>query len=622
MTVLGPVRQFRENVAKLPREEILALIKDQDPELIKGINRIEWVFRNKLTHLTWQNGDPVLERDLTNEELALILDPPFMVDPELSRIGMTEEQQYELFVASDPVLWAKTYVNANPRVYQILMMRDESLRKLLRCGRRAGKTWTLAILLLHFCYVNEGVNCLVMAPMKNQVALIHKEVNKLCEDSIVKESIERSVTTPQHLIEFRNGSQILMLTTGVRSAGKSDGARGQEANLIVLDEMDYMGEDDLDAIYVMLMDTQEGKPPKKLIAASTPTGRREKFYHWSRSDRFQEFWFPSYVIPTFSKAMEEEFHEEYDEMGYRHEVEADWGEDVEGVYPRKYIDRAFKEDWTYHEGRMSARSTYLMGVDWDKYGAGPNIVVLEYCHENYEDERFQGKIRVAFREEIPRSEYVLTEAVDRVIELNNKFQPEFIAVDRGAGEVQVELLHKHGMDHPHTNLKKRVKGISFSSSVEVRDPATREKVKKDTKVFMVESLRALLERGGIMFPSFDEELYLQLISYVVVRTTASGRPVFEASGSQADHAHDALILAVLMFVQNFDDLFKQRYATFGKAFSNNLIDSDPDMEEKRRRDSDSDDRDSPSGRTIHTRRSLGGVPRRRSSSRPIVRKSF
>lgn len=335
--------------------------------------------------------------------------------------------------------------------------------------------------------------------------------------------------------------------------------------------MDYMHADDLDALYAMLQKTAEDQPDKVLMGASTPTGRRERFWEWCNSNRFKEFWFPSYCNPFFSKDQEDEFREQYSESGYRHEIEADWGEDSEGVYPRKYVDRAFiAPSWSYDAEITSARSFFTIGVDWDKYGAGTNIVVVESCAENYEDPRFRNRTRVIYREEIIRSEYTLTKAVDRIVDLNNIFQPKHIYVDRGYGEVQVELLHKKGVEDPRSGLKEKVKGISFAESIEIRDPYTKLLVKKEMKPFMVDNLRQFLEREAILFPESDEELYLQLISYVVVRTTQTGRPVFEAAGSAMDHAHDALMLALLAITQNYGELSKVNYATNTETFSNNF----------------------------------------------------
>ena len=573
LSISNKTKKFRQDLERLSREDLLEIIKAQDIETYKQINRIEWVFENKLTHLNWADGSQIINRPLTNKELSLLVDEPFEIDEDLLDLGVSAEQQRQIHVAKDPCVWARQFLSAETRVYQTLILRDPSLRKVLRAGRRLGKTFSMAVYLLHYSYTHKDGRCLVIAPMKSHVELIYQEILRLAsKNEIVMNSITRKVTSPQFMIQFSNGSTIRFFTSGMRSGGKSDVARGQEAHVIVLDEMDYMHADDLDALYAMLQKTAEDQPDKVLIGASTPTGRRERFWEWCRSSRFKEFWFPSYCNPYFSKDQEDEFREQYSEIGYRHEIEADWGEDAEGVYPRKYVDKAFIEpSWNYDPEMTSARSFHTIGVDWDKYGAGTNIVVLEVCSDTYEDPRFRNKVKLAYREEIERSEYTLTKAVSRIVELNDIFMPKHIYVDRGYGEVQVELLHKYGVENPISGLKTKVKGVSFSETIDIRDPYTKQLVKKEIKPYMVDNLRQYLEKESIVFPGKDDEMFMQLISYVVVRTTQTGRPVFEAGGSAVDHAHDALILALLSITQNYSDLHKARFATNTESFSNTFF---------------------------------------------------
>ena len=620
---MDKTKLFRKQLEQLSREDLLEIIQAQDPEYIKQIKRIEWVFQNKLSHLNWADGTPVTERNFTNRQLSLLVDEPFEVDKELLEAGISAEQQRQIHIAKDPCRWAKHFLGAETRVYQTLILRDPALRKVLRAGRRLGKTFTMAIYLLHYSYTHRDGRSLVIAPMKTQVELIYQEINRLAsKNTIVSNSITRKVTSPQFMIEFSNGSTIRFFTSGMRSGGKSDVARGQEAHIIVLDEMDYMHADDLDALYAMLQKTAEDQPDKVLIGASTPTGRRERFWEWCKSDRFTEYWYPSYCNPFFSKEQEDEFREQYSESGYRHEIEADWGEDSEGVYPRKYVDRAFIEpSWSYIPEIQSARSFFTIGADWDKYGAGTNIVVLEACAENYEDERFRGKVRVAYREEIAKSEYTLTNGVNRLVDLNEIFQPKHIYIDRGYGEVQVELLRKYGTENPRSNLRDRVKGIGFGETIEIRDPYTKLPIKKEIKPYMVDNLTQYLEREAIVFPVSDEELYMQLISYVVVRTTQTGRPVFEAGGSAVDHAHDALMLALLAITQNYGDFSKPKVATNTESFSNTFFMPKNNFKKS---DDDTDDGDKKSSIIISTDRNAKLMPSfaKKSVTKRVSRKMF
>jgi hypothetical protein len=76
-------KNFRNKLEQLSKEDLLEIIKAQDPEAIKQINRIEWVFENKLQHLSWADGEKIESRPITNKELALLVDEPFEVDNNL-----------------------------------------------------------------------------------------------------------------------------------------------------------------------------------------------------------------------------------------------------------------------------------------------------------------------------------------------------------------------------------------------------------------------------------------------------------------------------------------------------------------------------------------------------------
>lgn len=582
---LSPLKsglEFRKRIAKLSREEILSIVERQNPELVEEVEHIEWAFANKLGHLTDDNGCSLADRRLTNAELALLVDEPFEEDPQLTAIGMDRNKQYEFHLVKDPVLFSRAFLNQEPRAYQIIPLREPNNRKVMRFGRRAGKTFTLAVLLIHYSFMNKSGRCLVMTPMKSQAELLYAEINNIIEASIevVRNSRTRYVTAPQYVIDFSNGSKISFFTTGMKSGNKSDVARGQEAHIIVLDEMDYMGPEDIDAVYAMLQQTSKNQAEKLLIAASTPTGQRSRFWQWctGRTNdgklkrRFTEFYFPSYCNPLWTDEREEEMREYYAPNPYRREIEADWGESAEGVYPRKLVDAAFNyADWKYVADITSATTFYTIGVDWDKYGAGVNIVVMEVFPQGHSDQRFAGRMRVVYREEMPKEQFALLKAVDRVVELNTRFRPTHIYIDRGFGETQLELLHKYGMEHPQTRLHKIVKGWQFSETVEQLDPFTKQPTKKMIKPLMVDNLGTLLEKARILFPTHDEDLYQQLTAYILVKTSESGKPVFEMAGGLPDHAHDALLLAAFAVSHNYDDLFRLKYATSAKSFSNEIL---------------------------------------------------
>ena len=45
---MDKTKLFRKQLEQLSREDLLEIINAQDPEYVKQINRIEWVFKSKI----------------------------------------------------------------------------------------------------------------------------------------------------------------------------------------------------------------------------------------------------------------------------------------------------------------------------------------------------------------------------------------------------------------------------------------------------------------------------------------------------------------------------------------------------------------------------------------------
>lgn len=68
-----------------------------------------------------------------------------------------------------------------------------------------------------------------------------------------------------------------------------------------------------------------------------------------------------------------------------------------------------------------------------KYGAASSILILDY-------DVALNKFKVFKRVEVPRSEYTYDNAVNKIVELNEIYNPSFIYVDRGSGEIFAPLF--------------------------------------------------------------------------------------------------------------------------------------------------------------------------------------
>lgn len=416
--------------------------------------------------------------------------------------------------------------------------------------------------------VNRQYVAMFVAPYENQIRLIFDRIRELIDSSpLIAEMVESSTKNP-YAVRLKNGSKILGFTTGASSNSGGASLRGQRADFIICDEMDYMGDGDFENIRMLAAERED----IRICVSSTPTGHRGAFWTVCQPDSgYSEHFHPSTHNPNWSDEMEAEFRAELTEVGYLHEVMAEFGTEESGVFNKNKVDAAREFDnFAYEQltqiqdfvrqkegrgipkyfmptGRSYPKNIFrTMAVDWDKYGAASSILVLDF------DMQFN-KFRIINRTEIPKSEYTYDNAVNKIVDLNEIYNPSWIYVDRGAGEYQIERLHIIGDQHPETGLKVKVKGFSFSNRLPVVDPISKKTTQEPLKPFMVNQLAIAFERGRIMLSPYDDLIYRQLTNYTVVRIGQNGTPIFT---DVDEHFVDALGLAYLAFVLEFPDITK------------------------------------------------------------------
>ncbi len=462
---------------------------------------------------------------------------------------LTPQQLEELQVLLDPIKFARAHFDWEARWYQKMILHGtlKHNRILARWGRRTGKTEALCVHCLWYAFTHENAVCLVAAPYEAQVRLVFKKAREFAKkSSIIQSCIVVDRRHPEYL-EFSNGSVITGFTAGTKAGSDAGSARGQRADWLYLDEMDYLSEGDVVTLTAI---AAEDSARIGIWASSTPTGRRSMFFDWCMSTQgptklivppgehqgpiWTQYYFPTTVIPNWGPESEAEYRVMYHDIAYTHEILADFGEEMIGVFNKADVDAAL-QDYQYDRSPKH-HAVRTIGVDWDKYSSGSQIVVVEY------DEDIN-KYKVLYRIEIPRSERTLSNAVKTIVGLDAKYNPTHIYVDRGYGEMQVEALTE--------KLGKKVRGVSLSEKIDVVDPVTKLLDKKHIKPFMVNNAQLLFERGLIWLSKHDDLLLHQILDYQVVRQTALGQPVFT---SENEHALDAMMLALLAFTIEHRDI--------------------------------------------------------------------
>jgi len=510
---------------------------------------------------------------------AMAMDPAFMFDPiedyykklipKQLRAVLSEEEIMEIVEYYDPVTWAKNnlYVNYGgwePRTskngfpYQGQMVRSISKRIVTRAGRRIGKSASLSVRIVHRAFTwkptkEKGTyNIVIFTPNQSQVNVIFKMIEELIDgnDELLnmcgrEAKSKRKVPTrksPITSLELNNGVTITGYVSG------SSAVRGSAADFLVLDEASFLTSEDTDAVIALINEHQD----VELWVSSTPKGHKDYFYDRVHDKTFVGFYFPTDKFhPEWSLQMETDFRNQLTISGYNHEVLAAFSDDGDTVFQAQFV-KAAQKDYAYAEQIEQPDWLYAMGVDWNDAENGTQIVIIGY---NIKDKRY----KVVDKSSVHIAGWTQTKAVADIVKLNNKWKCDFIYADYGHGSAQIERLHEIGLySAPNSQSRKLIhaKSINYSSSIEVIDPWTKERVKKQTKSYMVNNAVRIFENEFIDISINDQLLIDQLSGYIIEKFTPSGVPVYGKDPKVGDHMLDAVMLGLFAFHMEYSSLIK------------------------------------------------------------------
>lgn len=452
------------------------------------------------------------------------------------------------------------------RPYQAKMLRCTSKRKICRIGRQSGKTEVLVVdaalhgVLQPYHTPGKRYRIVVIAPYQSQVEVFYERLLELFNQSPdFGEVVKKARRSPTWTIELKNGTIYRFFTAGVSSASHSNSVRGQTADVLIFDEADMLGEEDINSALAPIINL-----PEALIwMSSTPTGKREMFYKNCKSKFWKEYHFSSYVNPNWSPEQEALFRDQCTEMGYIHEILAEFGEQEQGVFQVRYVQRA-QRDYEYGSLAYNPLWHYTMGIDWNDARNGINISVLGF-------DPSRNVFQLVWRDIINKTEFTQLEACQQVVDLNALWHPIAIYADAGYGKTQIEVLHNfsgaalsdpnRGPRHPDAKIKDILKKYDFGSSLEVFDFWSKNKIKKDAKAFMVESAVRRFETGDILIPRGDALLERQMLNYIVDHVSQNGRTVYKSDDpvNIGDHLLDSFMLAIVGYILEATPLGKPVY---------------------------------------------------------------
>lgn len=209
-----------------------------------------------------------------------------------------------------------------PHREQRRFISSQAKRKVIRAGRRGGKTTGAAILAVKAFLA--GRRILYAAPTEEQVGKFWRECKRALQEPIHHKVFYKNET--KHLIELAGTEQCIRAKT----AWNEDTLRGDYADLLILDEYQLMDPDAWELVGAPMLLDNNGDAvfiyTKKRGLKGRHAGELFKKAEESSNGRWAAFNFSSHANPHLSKVALEEITQDMTRLAYREEV---LGEEVE-----------------------------------------------------------------------------------------------------------------------------------------------------------------------------------------------------------------------------------------------------------------------------------------------------
>ena len=231
-----------------------------------------------------------------------------------------------------------------PHDKQIEFLRSTAKRKVIRAGRRGGKTYGVSIYAVEKFL--EGKRVLYATPTQEQVDRFWYLV---CES--LREPIEQGIfykNETKHLIELAGTEQRIRAKT----AWNADTLRGDFADELILDEFQLMNEDTWGVVGApMLMDNNGNAifiytPPSlqsRSVTKANDPQHAAKLFKKAAADttgRWQAFHFSTYDNPYIDKAVIDDLANDMSSIAYRMEIMAEDIDEAPGaLWKRSNIEK-------------------------------------------------------------------------------------------------------------------------------------------------------------------------------------------------------------------------------------------------------------------------------------------
>lgn len=417
----------------------------------------------------------------------------------------------------------------------------------------SGKSYSQIILSLYhaICFERRVID--VFSPSSTQISQWFQVLDEFIKTNPVVEMMHdkagKNSNVPEPHRSFVNGSKI---RGHIMALGAEKGKAGITSDVVFVDEAQDMSVEAWRIIDpIIIGDLYRTDQIKAYITGTIkePSGKFYEKIFKEKSDKAKRQTIIKIPIKDNIEYTEEQVEQirleivsgENGLQSWISEYMLELGSSDMSLFPKRFIDAA-QRDYKYGPHLVNRRLHRFVGVDWDKVGAGTNIVVVQYNQETRE-------VQTIWREEIPQSEFTYTIAVNRLFEIWDQFAADCMIVDAGSGEMQYEQL-KLGAQMRRSTLMDRLVRLPFNTKIEVPDIETGDLKKIQSKLYLVSMLKKKLEEGQMIICEEDTLFQEQLAAYKIILET-SNTVKFSNKNEHIIDCHLFALYGVYSYFENY-----------------------------------------------------------------------
>lgn len=268
----------------------------------------------------------------------------------------------------DVAVFAEILIGQPLWPHQLDLARSEARIRSVCSGRQAGKTRTLAVLSLHEAFAAPDRRVLIVSAGEEAAKDLLGEVSMLAMSPLLAGSV---VDDERHQLVLSNGSSIRSVPASERQI------RGKAVDLLVIDEACFVDE----AIWTAAKYTAIARPASRVVLASTPWGRQDKFFALAyragmRAEAgYASFHWPSTASPMVDGRLLEIWRQGSADREFRREILAEWV-DAQGAYFSDAELEAAVCDYEFIAPADARRRHGVCGVDWGFARDSSAVVVM------------------------------------------------------------------------------------------------------------------------------------------------------------------------------------------------------------------------------------------------------